>query len=120
VVGGVTFLSYQWMLDHGWSLARAQAGVLLLMVLFENVQVGNARSERCSALRLNPLRNPLLLFGTAAAQLVHIGAMYTPGLRDALGVQPVSLAEWATYLGLAVTVFVAIELHGLLRRWRRA
>jgi hypothetical protein len=24
------------------------------------------------------LRNPLLLFGTAAAQLVHIGAMYTP------------------------------------------
>ncbi len=74
-------------------------GALLLMVSFENVQVFNSRSETRSAFRHNLLSNPLLLFGTAAAQLVHIGAMYTPWLRDVLGVaagqpRPLESAAW--------------------------
>jgi Ca2+-transporting ATPase len=118
VIGAVSFGAYRWMLEQGWPLERAHNGVLLLMVLFLNIQVGNARSERRTALALSPLRNPFLLFGTLAAQGLHIAAMYTPGLRSALGVQPVSLREWVTYLGLALTVFVVVELHGLVRRVR--
>ncbi len=64
----------------------------------------------------DPLRNKLLLFGTLAAQLVHIGAMHTPGLREALGVQPVSLAQWGALLAIALSILVAIELHKIWRR----
>jgi hypothetical protein len=53
----------------------------------------------------------LLLLGTVAAQLVHIGAMYTPWLGDVLGAKPVSLAQWAALLGLALSVMIVMELH---------
>ena len=53
---------------------------------------------------------------TLAAQLVHIGAMYTPGLRDVLGVQPISAAHWMELLFIALILLVAMEVHKLLRR----
>jgi magnesium-transporting ATPase (P-type) len=115
VVASISFAVFQWMLSQGWTEAAARNGLLLLLVLFENVQAGNARSETRSLLRLSPLRNPILFVGTAAAQLIHLAVMYTPGLRDILGIEPVSLQQWAASLGLAVVLFIAIEAHKAIR-----
>ncbi|MFQ5938173.1 MAG: cation transporting ATPase C-terminal domain-containing protein, partial [Acidiferrobacterales bacterium] len=79
------------------------------------------RSETLSVFRHDPWRNPLLLFGTIGAQLVHIAAMFTPGLRDVLHIEPVSLTLWAALLGLALVLLVAMELQKAARaapRWR--
>jgi calcium-translocating P-type ATPase len=116
VIGGIAFGVYQWLLGRGSSVEEARNSVLLLMVLFENVQSFNSRSERLSVFRHDPLRNKFLLFGTIAAQLVHIGAMYTPGLREVLGVHPVSAQHWLELLALATAILVAMELHKFLRR----
>lgn len=117
VVGGVAFFLFQMLLTMGFSLDEARNGTLLLMVLFENIHVFNCRSETRSVFRHNPLRNPILLFGTAAAQLVHIGAMYTPWISDVLHIQPVSLQHWLMLLGLALTVLVVMELHKAVRQY---
>jgi Ca2+-transporting ATPase len=61
--------------------------------------------------RHNLLRNKLLLIGMLAAQLIHIGAMYTPWLGDVLGAYPVSFTQWLTLLGLALLVMLVMELH---------
>jgi magnesium-transporting ATPase (P-type) len=116
-IGLVAFWVFQWMLSVGHTLDEARNITLLLMVLFENVHVLNSRSETLSAFRHNPLRNKLLLVGTALAQLVHIGAMYTPWLKDVLDVQPVAFAEWLELLGFALSVLAVMELHKLL--WAR-
>jgi Ca2+-transporting ATPase len=116
VMGGVTFAAFSHWLDQGVGEFAARNSVLLLLVLFENVQIGNSRSETRSAFGLGPLRNPLLLFGTAAAQLLHIGVLYTPGISDVLRVQPVSLAHWAQLLAMALTILVAMEAYKLARR----
>ena len=84
-----------------------------MMVLFENVHIGNCRSETRSAFALSPLRNPLLLVGTIAAQLIHIGAMHAPGISTVLGASPVSLEHWTSLLGLALCILVAMEVHKL-------
>src|SRR3970040_1879008 len=97
---------------------RARNGILLLMVLFENFQAGNSRSETRSVFRLSPLKNPILLFGTFIAQLVHIGALYTPGLREVLRVQPVTLGEWGMLLVLALSLLGVMEGDKALRRAR--
>lgn len=115
VIGGVAFGTYQWMLGRGYTVEEARNGTLLLMVLFENVQAFNSRSETLSVFLHNPLRNKLLLFGTLTAQLVHIGAMYTPGFRDVLGLQPVSPGHWGELLALALTLLLAMEGHKLYR-----
>jgi magnesium-transporting ATPase (P-type) len=118
VIGGTAFFAYDWMLRTGWSVEEARNGVLLLMVLFENVQAFNSRSESRSVFMHNPLRNRLLLFGTLAAQLVHIWAMYIPGLSTVLGIQPVSLELWFALLGTAITLLAAMEIHKLVIRRR--
>ena len=66
----------------------------------------------------SPLRNKLLLIGTLTAQAVHIGAMYTPGLNDMLGIQPVSFEHWLELLGLALLLLAAMEVHKAW--WRRS
>lgn len=115
VIGIVAFGVFQWLIGRGFSLDEARNGTLLLMVLFENVHVFNCRSEVRSVFRHNPLRNPILLIGTAVAQLVHIGAMYTPWISDVLHIQPVSLEHWLELLGLALTVLIVMELHKAVR-----
>ncbi|NQV22602.1 MAG: HAD-IC family P-type ATPase [Rhodospirillales bacterium] len=117
VIGTVAFLVFQWLIARGFSLDEARNGTLLLMVLFENVHVFNCRSEVRSAFRHNPLRNPILLIGTAVAQLVHIGAMYTPWISDVLHIQPVTPQHWLELLGLALIVLFVMELHKAIRRW---
>lgn len=42
-----------------------------------------------------------------------IGAMYTPGLRDILQIQPVSIVQWSQLLGVALTLIAVDELHKL-------
>jgi Ca2+-transporting ATPase len=118
VMATVAFAAYRWMLEHGWSLERAQSGVLLLLVLFENFHAGNSRSEHRSLFALSPLRNPFLFVGTLAAQLLHIAAIHMPGLRDRLHLEPVSLEQWATSLALASTLLVASECQKALARRR--
>jgi Ca2+-transporting ATPase len=116
VIGIVAFMLFQWLLERGFSLDEARNGTLMLMVLFENIHVFNSRSESLSIFRHNPLRNPLLLFGTIAAQLVHIAAMYTPWISDVLQIKPISPQQWIELLGLALIVLVVMELHKVLIR----
>jgi len=115
-IGTVAFVLFQWLLSNGFSLDEARNGTLLLMVLFENVHVFNCRSETRSAFRHNPLRNPILLIGTAIAQLVHIGAMYTPWISDVLHIQPVTPQHWLQLLGLALIVLIVMEFHKAVRK----
>ncbi|OGA57160.1 MAG: ATPase [Betaproteobacteria bacterium RIFCSPLOWO2_12_FULL_65_14] len=118
VIGALAFSAYSWLLARGHAVEEARNATLLLMVLFENVQAFNSRSETLPVLRHNPMRNKLLFFGTLAAQLVHIGAMYTPGLAEVLGVRPVSFGLWLELLALALVMLVAMEAHKRLRRRR--
>lgn len=116
VIGGLAFGLYEFLLAKGVDLFEARNSVMLLMVLFENVHVFNSRSERRSVFQHHPWRNPFLFFGTLAAQLIHIGAMYTPVLSDMLHLQPVSLEHWLVLLSLALGLLVVMETHKALRR----
>ena len=116
VIGVVSFGLFRYLLEQGFSLEQSRNSTLLLMVLFENVHAFNSRSESLSIFRHSPLRNMLLLVGTVIAQLVHVGAMYTPWLGNVLGASPVSFEQWLTLLGLALSVMLVMELH----KWIRA
>ena len=116
-MGGCAFGFYFVALESGMAEERARNLLLLLMVMFENVHVLNARSERRSAFAV-PLRsNPFLIFAILGAQGCHVAAMYIPGLSDVLAVQPVSLADWAVVAGLAVSLLIVMEIR---KAWLRA
>jgi Ca2+-transporting ATPase len=118
IMGGLAFLSFVWLLELGWSVESARNSVLLLMVLFENVQVFNSRSETRSVFQHPLFSNPVLLLGTLAAQGLHIAAMYSPLMQTVLGIKPVSAGHWLTLLLVALMQLVAMELLLLISRKR--
>lgn len=118
VMGCVSFAAFSWMLQAGWSESSARNGLLLLLVLFENIHIGNCRSETKSAFWLSPLRSPVLLFGTISAQLLHIAMLYLPFGHNVLRTEPVSLSTWFLLLSISLSVFVAMEFHKWTWRMR--
>lgn len=48
--------------------------------------------------------NRYLPWAVALPLLVHLLAMYVPGVRDVLGLQPLLWREWQVWLRLAVDV----------------
>jgi magnesium-transporting ATPase (P-type) len=115
VMGVIGFSVFRWMITNGWTERSARNSLLLLMVLFENVHIGNCRSETTSALKLSPLNSPILLTGVVCAFLIHVAAMYTPWGQAVLDTEPVNLMTWAVLLGLALLMLPAMELHKLWR-----
>ncbi|MDH4229245.1 MAG: HAD-IC family P-type ATPase [Nitrospirota bacterium] len=118
VVGGVAWGLFRFLLDSGMLLDEARNVTLLLMVLFENVYALCCRSESRSVFFHNPLRNPLLLFGILAAQLIHIAALYIPLMQTVLRVQPVRLDLWLTLVGMSLLLLGAVEFDKWLGRGR--
>jgi Ca2+-transporting ATPase len=117
VMGIGAFGVFAWLLANGWSEGDARNLTLLLMVLFENIHIGNCRSETKSALRHSPLRSPLLLMGALTALGVHLLAMITPVGQKILKTAPIAREEWAAMIPVALTVFLAMEIHKMI--WRR-
>ena len=119
MVIGVTAFTLMWYcLAIGMSVEESRNATLFLMVLFENIHVFNSRSESISVFRQSLRTNPILIVGTITAQLIHIGAMYTPGIKDVLEIQPITLNEWISLLSLALIILVVMEVHKYGRnRW---
>lgn len=112
-VGGV--LMFRSFLASGWALDAARNGLLFLLVLFENFQVGASRSETRSMFRLDPRKNLILLVGTIIAFSVHIVATVTPGLSSVLRTQKLPLGEWPVLIAVALLSPLALEVHKWVR-----
>jgi len=115
VMGSLGFGAFVWMLRAGWSDVAARNGLLLLMVLFEFVHIGNCRSETKSAFYRSPLRSPFLFFGAVAALGLHVAMMYRPIGGRLLGVHPVSLQVWTVLGGIALVPLLVFEVQKRLR-----
>ena len=114
-MGAASFATFWYLLDSGMAEADARNLVLLLMVLFENVQAFNARSERRSAFRMPFGANPFLIAAIIGAQAIHIGAMYMPGLSGVLDLAPIGLDAWLMVAAVALTLLGVAEIYKRLR-----
>lgn len=115
-VGAMAFAMFYWLhVINGIEIDAARNLVLLFLVLFNNFQTLNCRSETRSLLSIPLSSNPFLILSVIAAQGVHIAAMYVPLFRDILGVSPVSFAQWSTSLALATSVLIIGEAYKAMR-----
>jgi magnesium-transporting ATPase (P-type) len=108
--------AFVWMLRAGRPIEEARNTLLLLMVLMQNIDAINARSESVSVLRLPFGRNPLLLCGVVAALGLHLYAMHAPWLQHTLDVRPPTPAEWIVLPLVALSLMVVMEVQ---KAWRR-
>ena len=111
-MGLLAFGAFYWFYHHGHTVEQSRNMALLLMVLFENIQTLNSRSERHFIIS-DFFRNKLLLWSILAAQGIHIIAMHVPLFQSVLHIMPVSLSDWLVLLVLAMSLLGIGELHKL-------
>ncbi|MCE2810747.1 MAG: HAD-IC family P-type ATPase [Planctomycetaceae bacterium] len=113
-MGLISYFLFVWLLPKNptqQEVASTRNSLLLLLVLFQNIHIGNCRSETKSAFVLSPLRSPILLAGTLLAFTVHVAAMHLPIGQTVLETSPVSPQRWALVLFLALLILPLSELH---------
>jgi len=121
IVGGLyialmSYLVFMVLLEMGYSDFSARNGTLLLMVLFENVHVFNARTEYHYLYKIQYRNSLLLIVWVLFTQLLHIGCMFIPAMQHILSIEPVSPTMWLVLFGLASGLVVVMELEKFLRR----
>ena len=112
------FALYAWMLADGVAVPDARNALMLLMVLLQNVDAFNARSETVSVFRMSLRRNPLLVVGVACALLLHVVAMHVPLLQQLLQFGPLPAATWLALGVAALSLLLVMELQKRTWRWR--
>jgi Ca2+-transporting ATPase len=112
--------SFVLLLRMGAPLEQARNALLLLMVLLQNVDAFNARSESRPVLGLPLKFNRPLVAGVLGALLVHIGATQTPFLQKVLHIEPLTRNEWFVLPIFALSLMLVMETHKFLRKRIRA
>lgn len=118
VMGVLSFLSFWFLLKSGRTEFEARSLTLLLLVLFENVHIGNSRSEVNSVFYMSPLKSPILLMGTIGAFSIHMLATIWKPAQDVLSVKAVTLDEFLSMLAIAFVLLIAMEVHKVSWRLR--
>jgi magnesium-transporting ATPase (P-type) len=113
------FTAYVLMLASDVPVADARNGVMLLMVMLQNVDAFNARSETRSAFRIPLSHNPVLVIGVLAALFSHVAAMHIPLMQRVLSIGPLSAAAWVLLGVTAMSLLAVMELQKLSWRWRQ-
>jgi magnesium-transporting ATPase (P-type) len=84
--------------------------VLLLMVLFENVHVFNARTEINYLHKINYRSSMLLILLVIFTQLLHIACMHIPFMQTVLSTQPVTFDIWLELAIIAIGLVMIMEM----------
>jgi len=120
VMGLLAFALYFYLMSEGMPVTEARNLLLMLMVLFGNIHALSSRSETRSLFTIPFFSNPFLIIAVPVAQIVHIAAMYTPGISGVLEISPISLREWIILAIVALLLLLVEEAHKLwLRRAER-
>ena len=111
------FALYGWMIARGVAVPDARNALMLLMVLMQNVDAFNARSETISVFRIPLGHNPLLVAGVTGALLLHVAAMHVPLLQRVLQLGPLPAAAWIALGAASLSLLLVMELQK--SSWRR-
>jgi len=116
LLGAVGTIFYAIDYYHRLNLHMIQNKMLLLFVLFENLIVFSAISER-RFFHLHQLkRNKLIIAGTVGSILMHVGAMYLPVTQKLLNVGPLTLKDILMVLLVALLGLYLNEVFKFLQK----
>ena len=110
LVGGITLLAYGLGLHLSNDYAVANTMAFATLTLSQLFHAFDVRSERTSLFRLGVFSNPAMNKAFLVGLLLQAAVLLAPPLQAAFSVVPLTLTEWATTLGLALTPLIVCEI----------
>lgn len=94
----------------------ARSATIFLLILFQNMQIFNARSETQSLFKIGFLKNPFLIISIIIVTLIHIVASYNPLFDRFLKIDPLGWSELSLIIPISLLIIIVIEVEKLIRR----
>ena len=110
------FFTYKYFLDTTSDIILARSATIFLLILFQNMQIFNARSETQSLFRQSFFKNPFLFISIGIVTLIHIIASYIPVFDKFLRIDPLGWKELAIIISIALLIIVAMETDKFIRK----
>ncbi|PTU57581.1 carbonate dehydratase [Sphaerisporangium cinnabarinum] len=119
LIGGATILLFYVERAQGVPLAEAQTTAVTMLALGQLAYLFNCRFLDRSSLTLDVLRGNRVVWVSAATLLaLQAVFVYAPFMHSWFDSAPIALAEWGRTLGLALVVFLLVEvIKWVGRRW---
>ena len=109
---------FKYFLDTTGNVKLARSVTIFLMILFQNMQIFNARSESLSLFKQSFFKNPFLFISITIVTLIHIVASYIPSFDTFLKIEPLGWNELKIIIPIALLIIIVMELEKLIRRKR--
>jgi Ca2+-transporting ATPase len=117
-IAGSTLGWFVYRIESGLPFAQVQTETFTVLAVCQWFNVLNCRSERHSALSPSLLRNPWLIGGLAAGNLLQVAVVFLPALNRVFHTVPFSLREVVAIGAVASLVLWVEELRKLGARLR--
>jgi len=115
-IGVATLSVFIW--SAGESLTKSMTLFFATLIMLRLANAFNCRSADTSLFRMGLLSNKWLVYACASSFLLMLAAIYVPFLQVALRTAPLTLWDWIEVLGVASTVFIAVEIAKLVASLR--
>jgi len=102
----ISLIVFSQILSQG--LEKARTMVFTTLVAFELLLVFNARSERKSVFRNNPLTNKMLILAVASSFVLQLLVIYLPVLQLIFGTVALTLNDWIMVLGFSSLALLVV------------
>jgi len=99
-------------------LDGARNMVLMFLVLAQNFQVINSKSETKSVFRMKFFENPLLIGVIVMTQSIHLASMNIPFMQNLLRLNSIAFWPWLNTMLLAASVIPVMEVFKAILRAR--
>jgi cation-transporting P-type ATPase F len=118
VLCALAFAIYELSLSRGDSLASARTSAVNAIVFGEIFLLLNCRSLDASMFALGIFSNPLLWLGIVVMVLLQLLFTYATFMQKIFGTSAIDGGAWIILLGIALVMYLSIELDKWLRRRR--
>jgi len=114
IIAAISLGAFFFLLAAGETLDHARTLVLTTIFFAQFFNVFNARSERLSVFRQNPLENRFLFYSIIAAATAQFLFLYAPAMRAVFRTTALSANELLISAAIASTILIGSEIH----KWR--
>ena len=110
---------YKYFLYTTNNLVLSRSVLVFLIILFQNMQVFNSRSENISLFQQSFSKNPFLFISITIATLIHIIASYIPSFDKFLKIDPLSWKEFKLIIPISFLIIIIMEIEKFIRNKKK-
>ena len=112
----IVFGVWKYLMDKNVDIIYARSVVMMLMVVIQNINVLNCRSEKKSIFKTSLKDNPLIILVIIGSILLQILISIIPFTANMFKIVPLSLITTLKVFGLSVIVIIVFEIYKIIRK----